>query len=215
MRNREHNRKGGLAAKKLAALKRKGGPGPLTANDLFGRIAASTDPEIIGKAQKILKEYRFEKAKNRSELAHKLSSIVQMYGEDAIKDLAMIHPDRLLIASTITETELKEVGNEIVKPAAPVEQTKQPQYHNACGACALGMFNCEGGGGCNCGCKGSGAAKMKNDAGTDKGVKEGETLKANKESDHTGLILGALALGLTIGVLATMAASPRNSHSAK
>ena len=56
---------------------------------------------------------------------------------------------------------------------------------------------------------------MKNDAGTDKGVKEGETLKANKESDHTGLILGALALGLTIGVLATMAASPRNSHSAK
>lgn len=214
MRNREQNRKGGLAAKKLAALKRKGGGGPLTANDLFGRIAASTDPDIIGKAQKILKDYRFEKAKNRSELAHKLSSVVQMYGEEAIKDLAMIHPDRLLIASTITETELKEVGNEIIKPAAAPVDTKQPQYHNACGACALGMFNCEGGG-CSCGCKGSGAAKLKNDAGTDtKVVKEGETLKANKESDHTGLILGALALGLTIGVLATMAASS-NSHSAK
>lgn len=214
MRNRQSQ---GLAAKKLAALKRKGGPGPLNANDLYGRIAASPDKSIILKAQGILKKYRFEPAANRTSLAHKLSSIVQMYGEDAILDLAMIHPDRQLIASTVTETELREVGNdEMIKPvAAPVQQTQQvqPQYQNACGACALGMFNCEGGS-CNCGCNGAGKGKMKNDSGEAaqaKFFKEMQAFSPDKQETHTGIILGALALGLTIGVLATMAATGSQS----
>lgn len=207
MRNRQSQ---GLAAKKLAALKRKGGPGPLNANDLYGRIAASPDKNLILKAQGILKKYRFEPAANRTALAHKLSSVVAMYGEDAILDLAMIHPDRQLIASTVTETELREVGNDkMINPVvAPVQQT-QPQYQNACGACALGMFNCEGGS-CSCGCSGGGKAKMKNDSGETaqaKFLKEMQAFSPDKQENHTGIILGALALGLTIGVLATMAAT--------
>ena len=208
MRNRQHSRKrGGLAAKKYQALKRKGGPGPLTANDLYGRIAATPDRNVILKAQEFLKKYKFQPAKNRTELAHKLSSVVQMYGEDAIRDLAYFHPDRQLIAATVTETELKEVGNgDMFKPA---EQPVQPktEYHNACGACTMGMFNCEG----NCNCN-KNKNSTKNDTGNEKadakGVKDGEHLVAMKEPDHTApLIIGALALGLTIGVLETMATS--------
>jgi hypothetical protein len=214
MRDRQQQK--GIAAAKAAALRRKGGPGPLDANDLYGRIAASKDRSVILQAQKVLKKYRFEPAKNRTALAHKLSSIVQMYGEDALRDIAMIHPDRKLIAATVTATELKEVGNEIVqKPVVRPEETAMPKHHYACGACGGLIMHAEG---APCKCGSHGNNQVHNDGGdkaptstannADSKITLGAGAASAGEKDNTtSMIMAALALGLGIGAIATMAFS--------
>ncbi len=69
----------------------------IASDDLFGRIA--TAKETHPAAQAILVKYGYEQAKNETELAHKLASVVMNVGENALKDIASIHPDKELILS--------------------------------------------------------------------------------------------------------------------
>lgn len=79
-----------------------------------------------GKAKAFVNKYGFQPSKNANQLVGQMKSIVSNYGEETLKDLAKIHPDKDLILS------IQEVS-------ADKEQL------NACGCGSYA--NCEGCGG--------------------------------------------------------------------
>jgi hypothetical protein len=88
----------------------------IASDDLYGYLASCA--EVQPKAQSILAKYGYEQATTETELAHKLSSLVMNVGESALKDIAMIHPDKELIlalasprkVSVQTEEKLNDCG---------------------------------------------------------------------------------------------------------
>ncbi len=97
----------------------------IASDDLYGYLASSKETQP--KAQSILAKYGYEQAETETDLAHKLSSLVMNVGESALKDIAMIHPDKELILSLAAPhkkvfTEVEETTNDTGK-----------KNHNDCG----------------------------------------------------------------------------------
>ena len=97
----------------------------IASDDLYGRIATSKETHPL--AQGILVKYGYEQAKNETELAHKLASVVMNVGESALKDIATIHPDKELILSFCSTT-----------PQVPVVETKPAEKKVTLNDCGCG-----------------------------------------------------------------------------
>ena len=99
----------------------------IASDDLYGRIATSKETHPL--AQAILVKYGYEQAKNETELAHKLASVVMNVGETALKDIAGIHPDKELILSFYTPT----MSAPVVIETKPAEEKKVSLNDCGCG----------------------------------------------------------------------------------
>ena len=133
----------------------------IASDDLYGYLAASKEAQP--KLQSILAKYGYDQADTETDLAHKISSLVMNVGESALKDIAMIHPDKELILSLAspvrrTNIEFDDTSND--------RGGRKSKSHNDCG-CG-GSHNASGESHNDCGCGGShnaSGSKNYNDCG--------------------------------------------------
>lgn len=107
-------------------------------------------------AYDMLRKYGFSVSKDPSENIDKLKKIVRQFGDEALSEIASIHPDRDLILSHAESLQVKD------------------KKSNACGGEGDEFSNCNGDKNCSCSCS------KKNNADGD--TKE---LPVKKEEDKT------------------------------
>ena len=106
---------------------------------LYHHIVFSSPKDKIND---ILKENGFKPAKSPDEAVEKLKSIVRKGGEDALEQMAMIHPDRDLLLKSFTN-EYNEAGDcpvcaDGMTVVMQKEEEEEEKFDNAC-ACKGGQ----------------------------------------------------------------------------
>lgn len=117
--------------------------------------------------RRIVVKYGLPPAKNDADLWKKTNYLVAKFQEEAMKDIALIHPDRELIIWSSESKSKPSINTDLVPALEPVPITVvatssninangEDNYSNACGCSGANgeteYSNCNGNKKCNCGC---------------------------------------------------------------
>jgi hypothetical protein len=139
-------------------------------------VFENRQPEL----RQMVVDYGLKPAKNRLDLYKKVNAIVAKYKNQALKDIAKIHPDREFI--------LWSVENEESAPKKEVVETKS----SACGCSgADGEYsNC--GGGCACGCGGKCGSSNNEKQAKQYSSVDGDTTPSALKNNMPIIVIGSL-----------------------
>lgn len=154
--------------------------------------------------RRIVVKYGLPPAKNDSDLWKKTNYLVAKFQEEAMKDIALIHPDReLIIWSSEPKVEKKQLEEIILKTEPIIEPLintnnynkkfgadGEDYFSNACGCSGANgeteYSNCNGNKKCSCGCE-SNKNYSNADGDTKKSI--GDMLKDNLPAVVVGSLL--------------------------
>ena len=76
---------------------------------------------------------KYRRARNTKELAYQLRNFVRTFGENGLRELSKIHPDKKLVElECINCKTRKPIIKEVIKEV-PIKETPTPAYRNASG----------------------------------------------------------------------------------